>query len=376
MDGRRVIALVIGLILAALALVVFVLPALRRARLAEPVAAHVGIEVGGDGVARVGRVRLGPEEPFRLHAVVEARAKDGSVAFYTEAKEVRFTADEQRGENAPTRPWSERPEPARVLWLTLEGAAAFRPLAAGEDLARFAFEEFSHPEWGTGWTAEGSLEARRDDALELEGLTSGLEFGTQHFQVWVEILEQERDAFPQKRLKSAGSAELLADPAGVAAVEVTLPLPLALPSRVFGLTQIEAPPEAPEAIYAALAERYSQGLLFSRALLLRDLLAGAGRTLESLDWERLDLQAGEPWGQRVEAGDLLRVGGRWVVLFRDEGRTGFVDGGDLCFEYERGAVVRRLSAAFVEVDDPEGGDVEWAALDGVTAKASKRAPPS
>jgi hypothetical protein len=65
-----------------------------------------------------------------------------------------------------------------------------------------------------------------------------------------------------------------------------------------------------------------------------------------------------------------------VVLFRDEGRSGFVDGADLCFEYERGAVVRRLSASFVEVDDPEGGDVEWAGLGPAAARPSKSAPPS
>jgi hypothetical protein len=373
MDGRRLIALTIGLILAALALVVWVVPALQRARLPEPVRAHVGIEVAGDGIARVGRVALAAGEPFRLHAIVEAQATDGSIVFYTEASEVRFTADERRAAAARTRPWSERREPARALWLTLEGAAPFRPLAEGETLERFAFEEFSHPEWGIGWVASGSLEARRDDALQLEGVTSGLGFGTQHYQVWLEILEKSGDAFPKERLKSPGSAELLQDPAAATAVEVTLPGSLGVPSRVFGLTQIEAPASAAEPLYAALAERYEDGLLFSRALLLRDLLEGAGHTLDTIGWRRLDLAAEEPWGQRVQAGDLLRVGARWVVLFRDDGVPGVVDGGDLCFDYERGAVVRRVSAVFLEVDDPEGGDVEWASLHGGAFEPSKTA---
>jgi hypothetical protein len=52
------------------------------------------------------------------------------------------------------------------------------------------------------------------------------------------------------------------------------------------------------------------------------------------------------------------------VLFRDEGEQGVLDGADLCFDYERGAVVRRVASVFVEVDDPEGGDVDWASLGG------------
>jgi hypothetical protein len=362
MEGRRLIALTIGLILAALAVMVWVLPALRRARLPEPVGAHVGIEVDGDGVALVGRVRLASGQRFRLHAIVEATAADGATTFYTEAREVRFLADERRGAAAVVRPWTDRPEPSRVLWLTLEGAAPFRPLAAGETLDRFAFEEFSHPEWGTGWTASGSLEALRDDALALEGRTSDLSFGTQHYRVWIEILGEERDVLPQRRLESAGSEELLADPETVPAVEVTLPGALAVPSGVFGLSQIEPPPTAEEPVLAALAERHAQGLLFSRALLLRELLESSGSSFETLAWHRLDLAAGEPWGERVQAGDLLRVGARWVVLFRDEGVAGVLDEADLCFEYQRGAVIRRVGSVFVGVDDPEGGDVEWASL--------------
>ena len=364
MEGRRLIALTIGLILAALGVVVWLLPAVSRTRLPELVRAHVGIEVAGDGVAQVGRVRLAAGEAFRLHAVVEAEAPDGSTVFYTEAREVRFVDQDARDGSARVLAWAERPEPARVLWLTLEGAAPFRPLREDETLERFAFEEFSHPEWGTGWTASGSLEARRDDELALDGRTSGLEFGTQYFQVWVEVLAEESDAFPQQRLKSAGSGELLADSYAVAAVEATLPGRLAVPSRVSGLTQIEPPAAVGDEVLSSLARRYEQGLLFTRALLLRDLLASAGRSFEELEWRRLDLRAGARWGERVQGGDLLRVGSRWAVLFRDDGAPGVVDGGDLCLDFERGAVVRRVASVFVEVDDAAGGDVEWASLQG------------
>jgi hypothetical protein len=364
MEGRRLIALTIGLILAALAVMVWVLPTLRRARLPEPVRAHVGIEVAGDGVARVGRLKLQAGEPIRLHAIVEAEAADGSLVFYSEASQVRFVGDEQRGAGAVVRQWADRSEPARILWLTLEGAAPFRPLREGETLERFAFEEFSRPEWGTGWTANGTLEARRDDDLDLEGRTTSLGFGTQHYQVWVEILAEEDDTFARTRLKSAGSVDVLADPAAAPAVEVTLPGALATPSRVFGLSQIEPLADTAEPVLALLSERHEQGLLFTRALLLRDLLRDAGRSLDTLEWRRLDLSAGEPWGARVAPGDLLRVGARWVVLLSDEGEPGVLDGADLCFDYERGAVVRRVASVFVEVDDPEGGDVDWASLGG------------
>jgi hypothetical protein len=63
-----------------------------------------------------------------------------------------------------------------------------------------------------------------------------------------------------------------------------------------------------------------------------------------------------PWGKAgVAAGDLLRVGNRVVVVYRDDGTPGRLDGADLCFDYLEGPAVERLESVF-----SVGGLVEWA----------------
>ena len=49
----------------------------------------------------------------------------------------------------------------------------------------------------------------------------------------------------------------------------------------------------------------------------------------------------------VARGDLIRAGGRVVVLYEDRGTPGRLDRGDLCFDFEQGAEVLPLSEVFV-----------------------------
>jgi hypothetical protein len=148
----------------------------------------------------------------------------------------------------------------------------------------------------------------------------------------------------------------MASPDPFPAVVASLAGPLAPATRVFGLTQIEPPDGAASEQIARLEELQGKGVTFTRLLLLRDILAAAGLGIDDLRWDFVDLLGNTAFGERVRPGDLLQVGARWTVLLSDRGIEGRLDPADLCLDFERGAAVRPLSAAF----DVE--EVEWAPL--------------
>ncbi|HVS14686.1 MAG TPA: hypothetical protein VMV46_12230 [Thermoanaerobaculia bacterium] len=355
MGSRTVVAIAVAVIVVALAVVFWLVPSIQEGRRPELLRAWVGIEAEGSGVAVVGRLELEPDRPFRLHAVLEAVTEEGEPVFYTGAPALRF--DPAWGVEVPAgsiRTW-RRPEEVRILWLTVEGSPPYVELSGDETLKRFSLAEFSHPEWGKSWVADGSIETRRDEQLDL-GSGSGLGFGTQHYQVWVELFPDTKALISAERFKSPGPDELMAAPERFPAVVAALPGPLGPPTRVFGLTQVEPPPDAPADLLARLGELQGKGVTFTRLLLLRDTLQAAGTSATDLAWDFVDLTGGTAFGERVRPGDLLQVGARWVVLLRDRGIAGVLDPEDLCLDFDRGAAVRPLAAAF----DVE--EVEWAPL--------------
>jgi hypothetical protein len=123
-------------------------------------------------------------------------------------------------------------------------------------------------------------------------------------------------------------------------------------SLAFGLTDFQPPPEPGADLLGRLADLTRRHLAFSFVPLIRQVIEGAGREPGTLDWQRIDLAEGPPWddsAQGVHPGDLLRVGGRVVVLYRDAGSGGApgrLDRSDLCFDYARGAAVQLLSEVF------------------------------
>ena len=355
MTSRTLVSLFVLAIAAALGVVLWWLP--RAADKARPVptAAWVGIEANGSGVAFVGPVRIEAGTSFRLHAIVEARDPEGETVLYTDASEVRFPDGRVFGGDA-VGPW-DQPATPRAVWFSVEGNVPFLPLAQGARLERFELQEFSRPEWGRGWTVTGSLASHGAD--QIEGFGAERDFGTQRYQVWMEISEDERAIVPDLRLKSPGPDEALTRTSDFPTVVAALGGAAAKPSSVFGLTQIEPPEGADGALLDRLVELERAGLAFSRLGLLRDTLAEKELRYEELTWRLLDLNAGTPFSE-VAAGDLLRVGARWVFLHEDAGVPGVVDPEDLCFDYDAGAVVRPLSEVFKGVEG--GGDVEWAEL--------------
>lgn len=320
-----------------------------------PVAAWAAVEAEGSGRAVVGPVEIAEGTPFRVHAVLEAERRGGGTVYYTEAPALVLGGREVPAEQLLR--W-DRQAAVRVLWFSVEGVVPYMALEEGQDLSRFRFEGFFRPEWGNGWSIPGELEPANDARLVREDRQGRLPFGTQRYQARVELYPLAEDAVPRARYESPGPAEALAEPGTFPTAVVTLPGTAGPASAAFGLTAIEPPPGAGADLQAELARLTGERLAFGRVALLRAILDAAGRSPQSLAWGLIDLDAGPPWGgDGVATGDLLRVGERYVVLYRDQGAAGVLDREDLCFDYARGSVVRPLSGVFAG-----GGEVEWARL--------------
>lgn len=353
MSSRTLLSLFVLVIAGAAGVLLWWLPQREEAARPTPVAAFVGIEVDGSGEALIGLQEIAAGTPFRLHAVLQAEAKDGSTVWYTEAASVVLPDGSQA---TPVQPW-DQPSFAQVLWFSVEGNVPFLPLSDDAKLERFGLQEFSRPEWGRAWAVAGSLETHGAD--QIEGFDAQRQFGTQRYQVWIEISKERNAIVPDQRLKSFGPEEVLTQDDSFPTVKATLPGPAELPSSVFGLTQIE-PPEAPDSeLRGRIAELWEAEIAFSRLALLRDTLEERGLSYEELEWSLVDLSAGRSF-EDFQAGDLLRVGSRWVFLHADEGTPGVLDSQDLCLDFDAGAVVRPLAEVFQAAEG--GGDVEWARL--------------
>lgn len=358
-----------GVVIAAAVAVVAVLlwPGVQEELAPAPVRAWAAIEVEGSGVAEVGVVEIASGTPFRVRAVLEAeRRAGGGTVFYTEAPAVSIGG--RRVPDDQLRRW-ERQAEVRVLWFSVEGVVPFIALGPGDDLSRFRFEPFFRPEWGSGWSVAGELEPANDARLVREDRQGRLPFGTQRYQARIEIYPLAEDAVPSQRYISPGPAEALADPGVFPTAVVTLPGVPAPATAAFGLTGIEPPPDAGEAIRDELVRLTRERVAFGRLALVRAILDAAVRETDELEWRLVDLDAGTPWvvaggpdgdgpdGDGVARGDLLRVGERVVVLYQDRGAEGVLDREDTAFDYVRGSVVRPLGQVF-----GGGGEVEWARL--------------
>jgi hypothetical protein len=342
----------------------------------RPVAAWVAVEVDGAGVARVGPVEVPAGTPFTLHAVLEAETRRGEAVFYTEAPGLELPGGAVPAERL--RRW-RGPLQAKVLWFTVEGPNPYLELAAGEGLERLQFAEYLRSDWPFNWSVRGRVEPASDDHLSAPGADDETPFGTQRYQARIELYAEEGQMVPQARFASWGKEAVRERRDRFPTVTATLPGPAATASAAFGLTQIEAVAPDP-ALRRTLVDLTRQRLAFSRVPLLAEVIAAAGRRAEDLGWRSITLDGGQVWGEEVHAGDLLRAGDRWVVLYRDaapppalaEGETpppagaagpgdGRLDGDDLALDFVRGAAVRRLSQIF---DLTGGGAVGWAPLGG------------
>jgi hypothetical protein len=364
------------------------MPRVEERAAPRPTASWVGIEVEGSGVARVGPVSIEAGTPFTLHAVLAAETRRGETIYYTEAPALSF-GDEPVAADALRR-WPSNRQ-AKVLWFTVEGPSPYLALPGGS-LERFRLAEYLRSDWPFAWSVRGRVEPANDDAMATAGADAEYPFGTQRFQVRIELFGREATVLPEARFASWGREELPARLAEFPTVTAYLPGPARPASEVFGLTQLEASGDDGrtetrsdlEALADAgrlresLVELTRQRLAFSRLPLLAEVLAAAGVQADAVPWQPIELTGALAWGDEVHAGDLVSAGGRVVVLYRDaapatavrEGLTaapaidsgpgdGRLDGDDLALDYVRGASVRRLSEIF---DLTAGGTLSWAPL--------------
>lgn len=319
----------------------------------EPVGAWVALEVEGEGLARVGRHEVEHGTRVLLHAVLETRSRGGDPVYYTEAEALEIEGS--RIDPDRIRVWDRHLEP-RILWFTVEGSGPFRKVESREELEEFHFDELFRPEWERSWSVPAELSSRHSSHLERTEEERDREFGTQRYHVRIDLVDPVEPLVVQKSARSWGADRVFELGDRFPTLVVELPPPLEVVSRHFGLTQIIAGPEVRSEMRERLAELASEELAFTRGFLIREHVKSAGRTWKDLDWEALDWETQEiAWGDRVGAGDLVRVADRVVLLYRDEGTSGTLDGEDLCFDFDRGAVVTRLDQIFTGE-----GMVEWA----------------
>lgn len=321
----------------------------------KPQRAWVAIQPAGERLARTGRVEMPAGTTFNLHAVLQATGSDGETVYYTQARELEI--DGRRVPAEALRAW-DRPQEVRILWFTVEGEKPFLPVESAADLEKVTFAELFRADWPQTWSVPGVLEPRHDDHLRRVLEQKNRPFGTQRFHVRIELLAPEGGMVPVERYKSAGAAELGEDPDALSTVVATLPGPAGPASRVFGLTQVVPPENPSRELLAAVDDLASRELAFSVATMQREMLAAAGLDGGSLAWKELDLARDDlRWEADVRQGDLLRSGPLVAVLYRDGGRPGALDGGDLVLTYDHGAAVLPLSEVFLTLLP-----VEWASL--------------
>ena len=305
-----------------------------------PVALWVAIQPEGEDVARVGPVELPAGTGFRLHAVMEAETFRGGRIYYTEAKRLDLLGEPVSSELL--RPWSGRLE-ARILWFTVEGSTPFRQVPLDEELTAPRFQGIFQPDWGRAWSVIGDVRPTVENFLPgADQVRRTKRFGTQRFQVRIELFRRKKDLTPELRLASWGSEEL----PGRAAE-----------SRIFGLQQLELESGSQSASTGKQLVSWTDELIaFSRIAVLGKWLTAQGVSWEDLAWEAIELGVSPAAAQ---PGDLLRVGRRVVWLLEDRGAAG-LDDEDWCLDLERGARVERLGDVFVGE-----GLVDWARAPGL-----------
>jgi hypothetical protein len=353
----------VGGVIGAVLLFFALLPSAKEGLAPELVGAHVAVLPAGAEAAVVGPVEIDAGDEFTLYAVLEARDRGGEPVYYTEAPALVIGGE--RAPDGALRLW-DRPRVLKLFWFTVEGFSPYVKLEAAEQLDRFYFTEFFRPEWPSSWSVQGRLAPKFSEALARDTRAEeDRSFGTQRYQVRIELFPDEDALTAEERYLSMGADALPDAVDGFPTVYAALPGAAGPASLAFGLTQIEPPDGADSELIARLATLARQRLAFSRVPLIRQVIRSGGRdgseTRGELSWGSVDLASGPAWGDEgdgisssgpagpVRMGDLVRAGARVVVLYRDHrerGTPGRLDREDLCFDYERGASVRSLSEVF------------------------------
>ena len=351
-SDRRSLWIAIAVVTAAL-LLFFAVPRVQQGLRPRLLGALVAVQVESEPWARVGPIEIEAGQAFSLHAVLLAESRSGETLYYTEAPALEINGERPAPDRV--RRWPGGDE-VRVLWFTVEGFRPFVEPASMAELEEFHWQETFRPDWGFGWTVTGTVTPHNRNLSRSPQTGFDTPFGTALFHVRIEEYSRSGDPAPIARHRSPGAEELPQHPQRLTTVVARLPDPLAIVSEVFGRVHFEPVMGSAVELSRAVRSLYSRGLGFSRLLVLDRLLAGSDLELSELDWTTIEIQQGPSWGE-IGAGDLLRSGGRLVVLFEDRGEPGRLDYEDLCFDFYENAAVRALGEVF-----RAGGVVSWADL--------------
>lgn len=305
-----------------------------------PKRAWVAIETEGSGVATVSGVEVGAGADFELYAVLEAESWNGETVYYTEAP--RLLLPEGEVEPDRLRRWTGSSE-VRVLWFGVESTKPYLEVTAPDDLEKVEFKEFFLPEWPRTWSVSGKWGATSAGVVLPAGVQH-LPFGTRRFHVRIELFGPESAIRPRQRLQSWTGAELRSNLERFPTVFSRLGGALGPPSAVFGLPQLELSAAADADARKAVAGWRKDRLAFSRLPVIQSAIEAAGADTDELDWQAIELTGEVAW---ESPGDLVRVGDRWVLTYLDRGLEGRLDYEDLCFDFDKGAAIRRLGDIFV-----------------------------
>ena len=344
MNKDRAVYWVIGLLVVAVALGILLFPQAKERLAPEFVQSWVAIEPAGSGLATVGPVAIEAGTSFTLHAVLEAQGRQGPI-YYTEAPALAF-GDQPAVAPETLRRW-DRLQEARFFWFTVEGAVPYIKLKRPEDFNRVRWTEFLRLDWPKSWSIPGTIAAANGRQLIHRHVVEP-RFGTQRYQVRIELFDSERQLIPTERFTSWGGDQLPEQAERFPTAYAAEPGGAGPASLFFGLTHVELPADANQ-LLAEMNRLTGLKLAYERLPLLASLLGSAATSLGELPWRRIDLAAGPAWGdgsEQVAGGDLVQVGERWVVLYRDENHNNLLDGQDLCLDFATGATVRLLADVF------------------------------
>ncbi|MEM7354151.1 MAG: hypothetical protein AAF657_25330 [Acidobacteriota bacterium] len=355
MEKQSSLFAVLVAIIAVIAVGVIFKPVVDEQLAPELVGAWVAIQPEGSGLAEVRPFDLEAGAKFRLHAVLEARDRNGESVYYTQA--TRLSLDGEEVPAARLTVW-DRPRPVKIRWFTVEGPRPFVTLEPEGGIEQFKPQELLRSDWPLSWSVPGEIDAVHDNHLANVSAERIQRFGTQRYHVRFELYADDKALIPERVIRSWGVDDLKAQIDRFPTVRQTLPGAARPASRVFGLTQLEPPPDASRELLEQIAELARNDLAFSLLTVIGDQIRQSGSSLGDLAWDTIDLAGDARWGEGVGPGDLLRVGNRIVVLYEDRGVPGVVDYPDLCFDYVQGAAVRALSDVFVG----SGNAVEHASL--------------
>jgi len=296
-----------------------------------------------DPVFRDGHRQLEPGERFELAVALRLKQRARGEYWLSPAREL--VLDGAALPHDVGSAWPEKDRLLRVHWSTIECSFLGGELNAGNIAERLKYRTFLAPELGRDPLVQGSMEARNDDFLGQLPPPPDPAPGTLRFRARVEVVAQASDMRPLQALSSPGP-EALGDPR-IPVVSRDLAAPHGVDPKVgqlFLLPGFEVPPgdmEAGEALVrvtghdmAALAnERLAASSWTFAATAVSGTASLDPLALQALGTLRITsrglLRNGRTvsWGGAVEAGDLLEIGGHWIVLASDDG-NGFLDAGD------------------------------------------------